>query len=187
MGIDPVQLRRRYLIPAAAMPFKTGLSFVYDSGDFESNMEQGVSNLRGCQRLSPRGAREPRVEGGKLRGLGVSNKYRACRLRLAWRVRRYALIVRALVTLFAGSTAHGQGHETVFKQIVCDRLGLDPVRRFSTSRATQTAFSSAKGTGGSRSATFGGSAFLRATEKIIEKAKKLAAHTLEDRSRRREI
>ena len=81
------------------------------------------------------------------------------------------------ITLFSGSNNQGQGHETAFKQIVCDRLGVDPKDITYISGDTDTVFYG-EGTGGSRSATLGGSAVLRATEKVIEKGKKIAAHVL---------
>src|SRR4029453_9497900 len=82
------------------------------------------------------------------------------------------------VTLFAGSVSQGQGHETSFKQIVCDRLGLDPREVVYVYGDTDQVFFG-EGTGGSRSATIGGAAFLQASGKILDKAGKIAAHLLE--------
>jgi carbon-monoxide dehydrogenase large subunit len=81
------------------------------------------------------------------------------------------------VTLLSGTINQGQGHETTFKQIVCDRLGLDPRQVQYLQGDTDQVFFG-EGTGGSRSAAIGGSAFLMATEKILDKAKALAAHLL---------
>src|SRR5439155_7387265 len=82
------------------------------------------------------------------------------------------------VTLFSGSVSQGQGHETVFKQLVCDRLGLDPNDvHYVQGDSDQVFFG--EGTGGSRSATLAGSAFHMASEKIIAKAAQIAAHILE--------
>ena len=82
------------------------------------------------------------------------------------------------VTLFSGSVSQGQGHETVFKQLVCDRLGLDPNEvHYVQGDSDQVFFG--EGTGGSRSATLAGSAFHMATEKITAKATQIAAHILE--------
>src|SRR5204862_55570 len=80
-------------------------------------------------------------------------------------------------TLFSGSSNHGQGHETAFKQIVCDRLGLDPNDVNYVKDDTDQVFFG-EGTGGSRSGTIGGAAVLMATDKIKTKATAIAAHVL---------
>src|SRR3990170_1136391 len=80
-------------------------------------------------------------------------------------------------TLFSGSVNHGQGHETVFTQLVCDRLGLDPKDVTYVQADTDKVFFG-EGTGGSRSATMSGAAFHEASEKVVAKAKRLAAHML---------
>ena len=81
------------------------------------------------------------------------------------------------VTLFSGSVTQGQGHETVFKQLVCDSLGIHPDQAEYVQGDTDKVFFG-QGTGGSRSATLAGSAFHGAVEKIAAKAKTLAAHLL---------
>jgi aerobic carbon-monoxide dehydrogenase large subunit len=81
------------------------------------------------------------------------------------------------VILFSGSNSQGQGHETVFKQLVCDRLGLDPREAQYIQGDTDEVFYG-EGTGGSRSATLAGSAFHMATEKVVVKAHAIAAHML---------
>ena len=124
---------------------------------------------------SRRGARSPRKR-GKLRGIGISNtieqaaapSYEGAEIRFDR---------SGAVTLLSGTITQGQGHETAFKQIVCDRLGLDP-REVHVSAGRYRPGLFGEGTGGSRSATIGGSAFLLATDKIMAKAKALAAHML---------
>jgi carbon-monoxide dehydrogenase large subunit len=81
------------------------------------------------------------------------------------------------LTLFSGSMTQGQGHETVFKQLVCDRLGVHPDQTTYVQGDTDKVFFG-QGTGGSRSATLSGSAFHGAIEKVIAKARELAAHLL---------
>src|SRR5262249_38933945 len=81
------------------------------------------------------------------------------------------------ITLFSGSNNQGQGHETAFKQIVCDRLGVDPKDITYVSGDTDAVFFG-EGTGGSGSAPTGGSAVAAAADKVSTKAKKIAAHTL---------
>ena len=126
LGIDPAELRRRNYIPSDAMPYKTALTFTYDSGEFEKSMDMALklADMRGL-RAAPRA--RPRKR-GKLRGIGLSNTIeRAAASGFEGAEIRFDR--SGTVTLFSGSVTQGQGHETIFKQIVCDRLGLDPGRR----------------------------------------------------------
>jgi carbon-monoxide dehydrogenase large subunit len=172
-GIDPAELRRRNYIPPAAMPFKTGLTFTYDSGEFENNMDMALK-LADVASFETRRA-EARKR-GKLRGLGLSNTIeRAAAASFEGAEIRFDR--SGGVTLFSGSITQGQGHETVLKQIVCDRLGLDPDEVYYIQGDTDQVFFG-EGTGGSRSATMSGSAFHGAIEKIMTKATQIAAHVL---------
>jgi carbon-monoxide dehydrogenase large subunit len=173
MGIDPVEIRRRNTIPPEAMPFKTGLTFTYDSGEFEKNMDIALK-LGDVAGFEARRA-EARKR-GKLRGLGLSNTIeRAAGAGFEGAEIRFDRA--GTVTLFAGSVTQGQGHETIFKQLVCDRLGLAPDDVHYIQGDTDQVFYG-QGTGGSRSATIGGSAFDMAADKILVKAKQIAAHIL---------
>jgi len=173
LGIDPAELRRRNNIPPAAMPFKTGLTFTYDSGAFAENMEMAL-RLADVDGFPAR--REDSRKRGKLRGLGISNTIeRAAAPSFEGAEIRFDR--GGTVTLFSGSINQGQGHETVFKQIVCDRLGLEPEDILYLQGDTDQVFFG-EGTGGSRSATLGGSAVAAATVKVIEKARAIAAHAL---------
>jgi carbon-monoxide dehydrogenase large subunit len=173
MGIDPVELRRRNYIAAAAMPFKTGLTFTYDSGEFENNMDLALE-LADVKGFKTRKA-ESRKR-GRLRGFGLSNTIeRAAAAGLEGAEVRFDRAGSA--TLFSGSNSQGQGHETVFKQLVCDRLGLDPNEVNYVQGDTDEVFFG-EGTGGSRSATMAGSAFHMATEKVVTKSRAIAAHML---------
>lgn len=174
LGIDPVELRRRNTIPADAMPFKTGLTFEYDCGAFEENMDMALdmADYAGFEERR----RDSRSR-GKLRGIGISNTIeRAAAAGFEGGEIRFDRSGTA--TVLSGATNHGQGHETVFKQLVCDRLGLafDDVH-YGQGDTDIVPFG--QGTGGSRSATIGGSALLMASDKIIEKATKIAAHLME--------
>jgi carbon-monoxide dehydrogenase large subunit len=173
-GIDKVELRRRNLIPTEAMPFKTGLTFTYDCGEFEQVLDAGL------RRADVAGFAERRADSrkrGRLRGLGIS-----CSIERAGTLGFEGAEVRfdrsGALTLFSGSVTQGQGHETVFKQLVCDRLGVHPDQAEYVQGDTEKVFFG-QGTGGSRSATLAGSAFHGALEKITAKARKLAAHLLE--------
>ena len=173
LGIDPADLRRKNSIPPDAMPFKTGLTFTYDSGEFAKNMDEAL-HMADTHGFAKRRAES--LENGKLRGFGFSNTieraagpgYEGAEIRFDR---------SGSITLFSGSNNQGQGHETAFKQIVCDRLGVDPKEITYVSGDTDTVFFG-EGTGGSRSAATGGSAVAAAADKIIAKAKQIAAHVL---------
>jgi carbon-monoxide dehydrogenase large subunit len=174
IGIDPTELRRINTIPPDAMPFKTGLTFTYDCGEFEKNMDL---TLEMADYAGFEARRTESAKAGKFRGIGVSNT-----IERAAAAGIEAAEIRVdrggSVTIMSGSCTQGQGHETVFKQIVCDRLGLKPEDvNYVWGDTDKVAFG--HGTGGSRSATLGGSAVMMATDKVIEKARKIAAHQLE--------
>jgi len=174
LKLDPVELRRINTIPSDAMPFKTGLTFTYDSGEFEKNMDMALDM---ADFVCFENRKEESVKRGLLRGIGLSNtieRAAAPGIEAAEiRVNRSGSL-----TILAGSCTQGQGHETVFKQIVCDKLGLEMENvNYIWGDTDKVAFG--HGAGGSRSATLGGAAVLMATDKVIEKAKKIAAHQLE--------
>ncbi len=174
LGIDPAELRRRNYVPPHAMPFKTALTFTWDNGEFEKNMDMAME-LADVKGFKARKAVSHKQ--GKLRGLGISNTIeRAGAASLEGAEVRFDR--DGSVTLFSGSNSQGQGHETTFKQIVCDRLGLDPRQAHYIQGDTDQVFFG-EGTGGSRSATLAGSAFHLATEKIVTKAAAIAAHMLQ--------
>ena len=104
------------------MPFKTALTFTYDSGEFEKNMDMALA-LADAKGFAARRAESKKR--GRLRGFGLSNTIeRAGAPSFEGAEIRFDRAGDA--TLFSGSVTQGQGHETVFKQLVCDRLGLDP-------------------------------------------------------------
>ena len=173
LGIDPAEIRRRNMIPPELMPFKTGLTFTYDCGAFEENMEMALAlaDYDGFE-----GRRAIAAKAGKLRGIGISNSIeKAASPGIEGAEVRFDRSGTA--TLLTGSITQGQGHETVFKQLVCDRLGLAP-QDVSYIAGDTDKVAYGQGTGGSRSATIGGSAVFMATEKIVAKATLLAAHML---------
>lgn len=173
LGIDSTELRRRNYVSPQEMPFKTGLTFTYDSGEFEKNMDLAMqlADFAGFEKR-----RKEARKHNRLRGIGLSNTIeRAAAPGTEGAELRFDKSGTA--TLLAGSNSQGQGHETVFKQIVADRLGLNPDDIRYVQGDTDQVFYG-EGTGGSRSATMGGSASLRATEKVIQKATAIAAHAL---------
>jgi carbon-monoxide dehydrogenase large subunit len=173
LGIDSTELRRRNYISPKEMPFKTGLTFTYDCGEFEKNMDLAME-MAAFDGFEKR--RKESRRNGKLRGIGLSNTIeRAAAPGTEGAEVRFDK--SGTVTLFTGSNTQGQGHETVFKQIVADRLGLHPDDIRYVQGDTDQVFYG-EGTGGSRSATMGGAASLRATDKVIEKAAAIAAHAM---------
>jgi carbon-monoxide dehydrogenase large subunit len=178
LRIDPVELRRRNLIQPSAMPFKTGLVFTYDCGDFGRVMDMALA-------LADHGNFEKRRaearQRGKLLGLGIANPievaggpYTGVNPDTA----EMRVNPDGSVSLFAGSTSMGQGNETAFTQIVSDRLGLPP-ERIQVFWGDSDALGAGRGNGGSGAISVGGSAVLRATEKVIDRGRRIAAHLME--------
>jgi carbon-monoxide dehydrogenase large subunit len=178
LSVDPVELRRKNLIPSSAMPFKTGLVFTYDCGEFARGMDMAL-------RLADQpGFEKRRVEArtrGKLRGLGIANPievaggpYTAVNPDTA----ELRVNADGSVSVFTGSTSMGQGNETAFTQIVSDRLGVPP-ERIQVFWGDSDALGAGRGNGGSGALTVGGSAVTRAAEKIIERGRRIAARMLE--------
>jgi len=178
LKIDPIELRRRNLIPSSAMPFKTGLVFTYDCGEFGRGMDMalGLADRAGFEKR-----RAEARQRGKLRGLGIANPIEvAGGPYTAMNPDTAELRVNAdgSVSLFAGSTSMGQGNETAFAQIVSEKLGVPP-ERIQVFWGDSDAIGAGRGNGGSGALTVGGSAVTRATEKIIERGRRIAAGMLE--------
>jgi aerobic carbon-monoxide dehydrogenase large subunit len=174
LGRDPVELRRRNLIPASAMPYRTALKVTYDSGQFEKTMDKalGLADVAGFA-----ARREASRRRGRLRGLGVVNAIeRAAAPQPEFAEIRFDPSGGA--TVLMGTKSQGQGHETMFRQVLFERLGLDPTAvRYVDGDTDRVAFGT--GTMGSRSTVVGGSALWLAADKVIAKGKRIAAHLLE--------
>jgi carbon-monoxide dehydrogenase large subunit len=178
LGIDSLELRRRNLIPASAMPFKTGLVFTYDCGDFARGMDLGLAlaDQAGFEKR-----RATARERGWLRGFGIANPievaggpYTALNPDTA----EVRVNADGSVTLLAGSTSMGQGNETAFAQIIAERLGVPPAR-IHVAWGDSDSLGAGRGNGGSGALTVGGSAVTRALDKVIERGRRIAAHLLE--------
>jgi carbon-monoxide dehydrogenase large subunit len=178
LGLDPIALRRKNLIPPSAMPFKTGLVFTYDSGDFGRGMDLALS-LADAAGFEKRRA-EARTR-GKLRGLGLANAIEVAGGPYT-SVNPDTAEIRVnpdgSVTVLTGSTSMGQGNETAFAQIVSERLGVPPAR-IQVLWGDSDALGAGRGNGGSGALTVGGSAVVRASEKIVERGRRIAARMLE--------
>src|SRR6056297_679583 len=185
LGVDPIALRRQNFI--TEFPYATPVAVEYDTGDYHATMDklEEIADLEGF------GARRKESEAkGRLRGLGVNCYIEACGIapsnlvgQLGARAGLYesaTVRVNATggLTVMTGSHSHGQGHETSFAQVIAEMIGIDAdqvdIVHGDTARAPM-----GMGTYGSRSLAVGGSAMVRATEKIINKARKIAAHLME--------
>src|SRR5882762_325740 len=174
LGRDPVELRRINLIPPQKIPYKNAFGLNYDSGNFPANQKR-VLELADWDGFPKR--REDAKRRGKLRGIGLANPIE----KAAGPGQEFAEIrfhPSGNAMLLMGSKNQGQGHETVFKQILNERLGLDPAEvQYIDGDTDRVAFGI--GTNGSCSTVIGGSALWMAADKIIAKGKRLAAHLLE--------
>ena len=174
LAIDHAELRRRNMIPPGAMPYKTPLTFTYDCGEFEAILDESLEKAA----YGGFADRRAQSEGdGKLRGIGMSYTIeRAAAPQSETAELRFD--PSGTATVLVGSTPQGQGHETIYKQILCEKLGLEP-DDIAVIEGDTDKVSFGTGTGGSRTAAIGGSAVLYAAEKVIDKTRKIAAHLLE--------
>ncbi|HSS64870.1 MAG TPA: xanthine dehydrogenase family protein molybdopterin-binding subunit, partial [Gammaproteobacteria bacterium] len=174
LGTDAVTLRRKNLITAGSMPFKTAAGEVYDCGNFAAVMDAALA--RGLTDGFPARRREAQTR-GKLRGLGLCCYIEST---MGWPEENAEIRFRGdgLVEVLVGTQSSGQGHETAYAQLVHQSLGVpfDGIRviQGDTARITQGG-----GTGGSRSLTAQGWAIGDAVEAVIERSRRLASERLE--------
>ncbi len=189
LDMDPMELRRKNWIKHEEFPYTTVATLQYDTGNYEAATEKalelmGWDDLRAEQRQ-----RRERKDPVQL-GLGISTFTEMCGLAPSrvlgsldygaggWEYAAVRMLPTGKVEVVTGASPHGQGHETAFAQIVADKLGVafEDIELIHGDTA-----SSHKGldTYGSRSLAVGGMAIVKATEKVVEKAKKIAAHMLE--------
>ena len=187
LGIDRIEFRRKNLIRPDQFPYQTAVALQYDIGDYQSTLELALQQndpANYAKRKADSAAR------GKLRGFGISTYIEACGIApsavagaLGARAGLYeAANVRVnptgSVSVFTGTHSHGQGHETTFAQIVAEKLGV-AVDNVDVVHGDTDRILFGMGTYGSRSAAVGGSALMKALDKVIDKGKKIAAHLLE--------
>lgn len=187
MGIDPVELRRRNFVQPDQFPYATPVAVEYDTGNYGATLDKllEISDHAGFA------ARKAESEAnGKLRGFGINCYIEACGIapsnlvgQLGARAGLYeSATVRVNATgsisVLTGSHSHGQGHETTFPQVIAEMLGI-PEDQVDIVHGDTSKTPMGMGTYGSRSLAVGGSAMVRATEKVINKAKKIAAHLME--------
>jgi len=187
LELDPAELRRRNFIPKHAFPYQTPVLLSYDSGDYFSTLDMALkaADYAGFERRR----QEARAR-GKLRGIGIAAYIEACAMapsalagQLGARAGFYETAeVRAhptgSITVFMGTQNHGQGHETTFAQIVAERLGV-AIDMVDVVHGDTGKIPFGMGTYASRSLAVGGSALVKAVDKVVSKGKKIAAHLLE--------
>ncbi|AWI83473.1 carbon monoxide dehydrogenase [Alloyangia pacifica] len=185
LGVDPIKLRRQNFIDS--FPYATPVAVEYDTGNYVATMDK-MEEMIDIPGFAARRAESEAK--GKLRGLGVNCYIEACGIapsnlvgQLGARAGLYdAATVRVNATgsisVMVGAHSHGQGHETAFPQVVADMLGIDE-SMIDIVHGDTSKIPFGMGTYGSRSLAVCGSAMVRATEKIINKAKKIAAHLME--------
>lgn len=185
LQMDPVEIRRKTFI--RTFPYATPVGLTYDTGDYEATLDRALA-AADVEGFAARRAESEK--NGRRRGIGYSAYLEACGLApsnvagaLGARAGFYeAGEVRVhptgKVTVFTGSHSHGQGHETTFAQVVADKLGID-VADVDVQHGDTASTPFGMGTYGSRSIAVGGSALVKAADKIVAKGKKIAAHLLE--------
>ncbi|UYN93216.1 MAG: xanthine dehydrogenase family protein molybdopterin-binding subunit [Enhydrobacter sp.] len=175
LGIDRIELRRRNMLPESALPYQSPVGPFYDCGRFEENLDMALklADVGGY----PARAAESKAR-GRLRGLGIVNAIEQAAGTAQPEYAEIRFNPGGTAALLMGTKAQGQGHETMFKQILNERLGIDPADvQFIDGDTDRVAFG--MGTNGSRSTVLGGSALFMAAGKVIEKGRKLAGHLLE--------
>ena len=173
LDLDPAEIRRRNFIPAAGFPFRTATGQVYDSGDYHLALDRALQAADYSRLRREQGERRER---GEIVGIGLCSYVEPCAL--GWESGSIKVERSGRVTAITGSSAHGQGHETTFAQIVADHLGVTPddvLVVHGDTRSGPEGF----GTFGSRSVALGGSALARVAVDVREKARRIAAQLLE--------
>jgi aerobic carbon-monoxide dehydrogenase large subunit len=185
MKIDPVEIRKRNFI--REFPYQTPVALCYDTGNYQATLDAALT-LADVQNYPARKAQS--AKNGKLRGIGYACYIEACGIapsNVAGSLGARAGLFEAgeirvhptgTVTVFTGSHSHGQGHETSFAQVVADRLGL-PIEAVEVVHGDTSKILFGMGTYGSRSIAVGGTAIVKALDKIVAKGRKIAAHLLE--------
>lgn len=188
LGVEQAEIRKRNFVAPDAFPYQTQVALQYDSGNYVGAIDKALE-LAGYDQLRAEQARR-RQSGGKLLGIGFSSYIEACGLAPSavvgslgaqagqWESAQVRVHPTGTVTVFSGSSAHGQGHQTTFAQIVSDKLGI-PMEKIEVVEGDTGQVQYGWGTYGSRSAAVGGSAIFKAVDKVIEKGRKIAAHLLE--------
>jgi len=177
LGRDPVELRRQNFLPPEEFPLTTATGANYDVGEYEKALDEAC-RVAGYDEL--RREQADRRQGGDVKqlGIGVSTYVEVTAFGQFQEFGAVEVHTDGTVTATVGTAAHGQGHETSFKMIVAELLGV-PMDDVQVVQSDTALVPRGGGTGGSRSLQIGGSALYKTSELVVEKAKRLAAHLLE--------
>ncbi|MCX7366374.1 MAG: molybdopterin-dependent oxidoreductase, partial [Alphaproteobacteria bacterium] len=177
MKIDPAELRRKNFIPSTAFPYQTPVALQYDSGNYPPIIDEAMKMADYAGFESRRAEAKSR---GKLRGIGFSSYIEACGLAPSqvigqlgggvgqWESAQLKFNPTGNVQILTGAHSHGQSHETTFAQIIHDKLGV-PMDQIEVVHGDTATTPFGMGSYGSRSLAVGGSAIMKAADKIIAK------------------
>ncbi|MDQ2845177.1 MAG: molybdopterin-dependent oxidoreductase, partial [Actinomycetota bacterium] len=189
LGMEPMELRQRNWISHAEFPFTTVSGLQYDSGNYEAATEK-AKQLFGYDELRAEQSRRRETGDPVQLGIGISTFTEMCGLAPSrvlgslaygaggWEHASIRMLPTGKVEVVTGASAHGQGHETAWSQIVADKLGV-PFDDIEVLHGDTAIAHKGMDTYGSRSLVVGGQAVLNAAQKVLDKAKPLAAHLLE--------
>ena len=181
LGLDPLAVRRKNFPKPGEFPFHAATGLVYDSGNYQAALKKALE-MAGWEKLLKQRAAARKQ--GKLFGIGVSTYVEICALGPSkimsaggWEWGSVRIEFSGKVTVITGATPHGQGQETSFAQIAADRLGV-PIEDVVVYRGDTNVAPYGRDTYGSRATALGGTAIVMSIDKIIAKAKVLAAALL---------
>ena len=187
LNMDPIEFRKKNLIPAEDFPYQTPVALQYDSGNYQGLFAE-AEDLSNYAQL--RADQAKARQDGRLIGIGVAGCIEASGPAPSavagalggvtgfWESGSIRVHATGKVTVLTGAHSHGQGHDTTFRQIVADQFGINP-NDIDISHGDTAVITNGMGTYGSRSTSVGGSALVRSAEKVRGKMAKLAAHLLE--------
>ncbi|SFT63123.1 xanthine dehydrogenase, molybdenum binding subunit apoprotein [Geodermatophilus amargosae] len=189
LGMDPLEVRRRNWIQSQEFPFTTVAGLEYDSGDYDTATQQAL-DLLGYPELREEQRRRRESNDPVQLGIGFSTFTEMCGLAPSrvlgslsygaggWESASIRMLPTGKVEVVTGSTPHGQGHETAWSQLVADQLGV-PFEDIEVLHGDTAVAPKGMDTYGSRSLVVGGTAVVKAADKVVAKARKVAAHLLE--------
>jgi len=180
IDLDPATIRRRNFVPSEAFPYETATGATYDSGDYAPALEKALE-LVGYDEARERQA--ALREEGRFLGIGIGAWLEKCGFGCggavpSWEYSNVQFHPSGEVTVSAGTSNHGQGHETTYAQVAADKLGI-PMSEIEIIEDDTTRVSEGIGTFASRCALTAGGSINRSAESVVEKGRRLAAHRFE--------
>jgi carbon-monoxide dehydrogenase large subunit len=182
LNLDPVEVRRRNLIPTEKFPYTTACGMVYDSGNYLPALDKALkmADYDGVRRQQQGGPKD-----GKYLGIGVSTWTEICGFGPSaalpaggWEFGKVSFERSGMITVQTGASPHGQGQETSFAQIVADEFGV-PIETIKVVHGDTDKVPHGVGTFGSRATVVGGAAIVMSVNKVKEKMKRFAAHLMD--------